>query len=182
VKGGELAVVIGDGLVGQWHAQTLRARGCEVWVSGRHDRRLQIAREFSADRVIDTRTENLREEVYKRAPGGADIVTESAGWIANVREAVDLLRHDGQMVLSGYYQEGQHLLDIQWLQERETTVYAMAGWTMERMHGTLDAVVAGKLKVGALVTHEFPWQEAEQAYRLVWDNSSEFLGLVIRWK
>lgn len=42
VEPGDRAVVIGDGLVGHWAAQTLLQRKAEVLVIGRHDRRLAM--------------------------------------------------------------------------------------------------------------------------------------------
>jgi hypothetical protein len=36
--------------------------------------------------------------------------------------------------------------------------------------------------VRPLVTHEFAGAEADKAYRLVWDKSEEFLGLLLNWQ
>ena len=67
VAAGDAALVIGDGLVGQWAAQVLRHRGARVLLAGHRRRRLEIAAEHSADEVVDTHAEDLGEWVRSRA-------------------------------------------------------------------------------------------------------------------
>jgi len=181
IEGGETAVVIGDGLVGQWAAQTLRQRGAHVALCGRHPERLRIAAAVSADKVLDESETDVRAHFAARCPGGVDIVDEAVGLIDNVRLAVDLLRHDGQLVFNGYHPEGQDQMSIQWLHDKEITGYGMAGWTRPRMEATLEWLAAGKLNVTDLITHRFPWPRAADAYMLAWNRSEEFLGMVLDW-
>ena len=71
------AVVIGDGLVGQWAAQGFRARGAEVLVLGRHPRRLELARLHSADAVLNDREVVAAHAILDRWPEG--VVGRQAG-------------------------------------------------------------------------------------------------------
>ena len=52
LKSGDLAVVLGDGLVGLWTAQTLQHRGARVWLVGRHEDRLARFVLMPGDRAI----------------------------------------------------------------------------------------------------------------------------------
>ncbi len=178
---GAAVVVIGDGLVGQWAAQTFRARGAHTILCGRRPRRLAVAAEHSADEVLNARETDVEAALRERYPAGVDVVDEAVGLLANVDLAVRLLRHDGHLVLNGYHPEGEHLMNIQWLHDKEITCWGMAGWTRPRMLATLEWLQAGKLKVRELVTHEFPGDRADEAYRLLWDKSDDFLGLLLRW-
>ncbi len=181
VAEGDVAIVIGDGLVGQWAAQTFRSRGAYVVICGRRPRRVQIAAEVSADEVVDTRSRDICQIVAERWPGGVKIVDEAVGLLGNVELAISLLAHDGHLVLNGYHPEGEHLMNIQWLHDKEITCHGMSGWTTPRMEKTLAAVAEGKLKVRELVTHEFAGAEANRAYKMVWEKEQEMLGVLLRW-
>lgn len=181
VHEGTVALVIGDGLVGQWAAQTYRHRGARVIVAGRRPRRLELAAAHSADETINARAGDLAEQVRQLAPEGVDIVNESVGHIANVELACTLLKHNGHLVLDGYHPEGEHLMNIQWLHDRELTCWGMAGWTRPRLEETLALIGQGALRVRELITHEFAGHEADRAYKMIRDRSEDHLGILIRW-
>ncbi len=182
IDGGEVAVVIGDGLVGQWIAQRLHVRGARVVVAGRHELRLDRAEAYARARAVNVRSEDPAAVVAEMAPEGADIAVDTVSVTETVQQAIELLRHDGQLVLNGYYREGHHLLDIQELHFKELTVYGPAGWTVPRLQATLAAIRAGEFEVEGLVTHRVSWRNAAEAYRrLVWEKAEEFLGIVIDW-
>lgn len=181
VRPGWNVVVIGDGLVGQWAAQTFRARGAHVILCGRRPRRLEIAALHSADEVIDARSVDPCEEILRRFPGGVDVVDEAVGLIANVEAGFRMLRHDGHLVFNGYHPEGEHLMNIQWMHDKEITCWGMAGWTRPRLDATLEWIREGSLKVRDVLTHEFAGAEADKAYRMIRDRSDEFLGILLRW-
>ena len=101
VAAGDAALVIGDGLVGQWSAQVLRHRGARVLLAGHRRRRLEIAAEHSADEVVDTHAEDLGEWVRSRAPAGLRIAAETTGKTDLIRDAAALLVRDGHLVVPG---------------------------------------------------------------------------------
>lgn len=178
---GSTVVVIGDGLVGQWAAQGFRARGAEVLVLGRHGRRLEIARLHSADATLNDQEVVAAHAILDRWPGGVDVVDEAVGRLANVELAFQVLKHDGHLVLNGYHPEGEHLMNIQWMHDKEITCWGMAGWTRPRMEATLALLADGTLKVRELVTHTFAGAQADKAYRMIRDRSEPFLGVVLQW-
>ena len=182
VSKGDVAVVIGDGLVGQWAAQVFRHRGAHVVLSGHHDERLKLAARWSADEIINSGREDLTAFVRRKWPNGVQIAAESASKNALVRQAIDLTEYHGKFVLLGYYPEGECLIDIHWIRARETTVFCPNSWAMPRMEGTLALVASGKMHVEELITHEFPACEAPKAYQMILDKREPFLGVVLRWR
>lgn len=181
VRRGDVAVIIGDGLVGQWAAQAFRHRGAHVLLSGHHDRRLKLARRYSADEVVNARRQDLAAYVHKKWPHGVQIAGESASKNELVRLAIDLVEYEGKLVLLGYYPEGECRIDIHWTRARETTVYCPNSSTTERLKATLKLIAQGQMHVEELVTHEFPAEQAAKAYQMILDKSAEFLGVVLRW-
>jgi len=179
---GDLAVVIGDGVIGQFTAQALRARGAEVWLAGHHAMRLERGGKWSADRVLDANREDLLEAVMQARPEGADIVVETVCRPEDTSMYFKMLRVRGQLVIAAYHPES-NMVDLSPMQDKEITCYSTGGWTRERMEMTLADLAAGKLHVDPLITHRVPWQEAAGAYeRLVRDKTEDSLGIVIDWR
>ncbi len=182
VRQGDQALVIGDGLVGQWLAQMLHHRGARVVLAGRRPERLACAAQWSADLAVNVRQTPLAEVARAEAPGGFDIVADSIGTAESVSQLLGLVRRDGHLVLNGYYREGEHLLSIQQLHSREITAHAPAGWTRQRLEATLGLVEAGALRVRELMTHIMPVEKASEAYHLVLHKPEAFLGICLDWR
>jgi 2-desacetyl-2-hydroxyethyl bacteriochlorophyllide A dehydrogenase len=179
---GDLAVVVGDGIIGQFTAQALRARGAEVWLAGRHRLRLDLGRHWSADRVVNTKEENLLEAVQAARPSGADVVVETVSQPEETPLYIQMLRREGQFVIAGYHPE-TNWVDLAPVQDKALTCHTTGGFTRARMEATLADLIAGKFHVAPLITHRVPWREAASAYeRLVRDKAEDSLGIVIDWR
>ncbi|NQU10316.1 zinc-binding dehydrogenase [bacterium] len=182
LSGGELAVVIGDGIIGQFTAQALRARGAQVWLSGRHPLRLELAQRWTADRALDARTEDLSAAVHAERPDGADIVVETVCHPADTPSYIELLRPRGQLVIAAYHPH-DNLVDLSPVQDKEITIHSTGGWTRLGLESTIADIRADRFHVGPLITHRVPWRDAPRAYeRLVRDKIEDSLGIVIDWR
>lgn len=182
VSKGDVVAIIGDGLVGQYAGQVFRHRGARVILSGHHDERLRIASLCAADEVVNSRGEDFAQYVRERCPDGVQIAAESASKNELIRMAIDLLEYNGQLVLLGYYPEGECMIDIHWVRARETTVYCPNSSTRQRMEHTLRLIEQDQMKVDELITHELSFTDAPGAYQMILDKSEEFLGVVFRWE
>jgi len=181
LKEGDAVLVIGDGLVGQYAAQRFRHRGAHVILSGHHDDRLALAAQYSADEVINSREVDVAAFIRERYPNGLPVVAETASKIELVHTAIELLQYDGQLVLLGYYPEGECLIDIHWIRACETTVHCPNGSTYERLRKTLELVAQDAMRLEELVTHTLPYTKAPEAYRMIVEKPSDFLGVVLQW-
>lgn len=212
---GDVAVVLGDGLVGQYAAQSLRARGARVLLSGRRPMRLDLARRYSADAIHDARESGLEEAIegFRRLnprsdrnrevepsdwvrseeavlrdaraahdARGADVIVDTTGSREMVRAAASLLRHNGHLVLLGWYPEPENELLEDWLHQREIAMYGTGGWRRHRLLAALDAILTGHLKPAELVTHQVPVAEAPRVYReLLIEKREDSLGVIFDW-
>lgn len=111
ISQGDVAVVIGDGLVGQYAGHVLRHGGAYVIIAGLQKSRLELAAKYSADEVFDCSGKDLKEYMLERYPAGVPVVVETASNTETVRLAIDLLGRDGQLVLNGFYPPPESLLD-----------------------------------------------------------------------
>jgi bacteriochlorophyllide a dehydrogenase len=182
LRAGEAAVVIGEGLVGQYAAQVLRHRGARVIVSGLASDRLAAAARHSADEVFDASSGDLATFVRERFPKGVAIALDTASTARTVRACADLLSYGGHLVMNGFYPPSESAVDWHWLRTKELTLHCPNSRTRERLEATLALIAGGALKVEELVTHEFALSEAPRAYEMLLDPAAGSLGMVIRWK
>ncbi|WP_309687208.1 alcohol dehydrogenase catalytic domain-containing protein [Armatimonas sp.] len=165
---GDGAIVIGDGLVGQWAAQTLAERGAVVTLLGRHPERLE---KFT--RGIGT-TERVS------IAGGQSVLVDTVGDLETVYALLPKLRRDAHFVSAGFYgHDGK--IDLQRLRNQEITVHTPSGWTTPRMDATLDWVAQGKLTTLPLITHRFPVADAADAFALFLHRREPSLGILLDW-
>jgi len=181
VRLADLAVVVGDGLIGQFAAQMLRARGAYVILAGHRDDRLSAAFGISADEVVNTHNTDLVAWVRKRWPNGAEITVESVGRRENVKACVDILAHNGHYVSLGFYPD-ENPFDLAQVHGPETTIYNPSSFTRERLEWTLRVLAAGKFHVAELITHRLPWNEAPAAYKMITEGKPSSLGIVLDWQ
>ena len=180
---GDWVVVYGDGIIGQFAAQSARSRGARVVLVGHRRERLALAAEFSADAVIDNRDANV-VETFKKISGQthARVVLDTVQHEDAQKEYLPLLEYArGQIVYCGFT-PGETWANMATLQQRELTTHYIAGWTRPRMEQTLQLMAQDKIHFKPLITHQVPYQRAADMYRMVREKSEGFLGITFIWK
>jgi len=181
VKDGDIAVIIGDGLVGQYASQVLMHRGAYTILSGLIPKRLKLAKQFSADETYDNGRFDFSDSITGRYPDGVDIVLDTASTMKTVREGADMLKRHGQLVLNGYYPPGDSCIDWHWIRRKELTLYCADSRNDARLRAAMDLVARGVLKLKELITNEVTPEQAPELYGMLLEDRQDFLGLLIKW-
>ena len=168
----DTVVIQGAGPVGIAALAVARSAGAgRIIVIGAPDHRLQMARRFGADAVI-----NLEEmkspadrlaEVRRLTGGyGADVVLECAGVPAAVVEGAELCRDGAKFLILGHYCDAgpvsfnPHLITRKQLQ-------VIGSWSSEPRHlrAALEFLrtTGGQFPFAEMVTHRFKLEQANEA-------------------
>jgi len=142
VPAGARALVLGDGKLGLLLAQVLHDAGARVTAIGRHREKLALL----AARGIETCP--CAEFHGERAP----LVVEATGTLSGFRRAVELTEPRGTLVLKSTV-AARELLDLAPLVIHEITV---VGSRCGPFPPALDALQAGRIDVGPLVSERIP--------------------------
>lgn len=103
VRPGDVVAVFGCGGVGINVVQVAAACGAQVIAVDKVESRLEIAKTFGAERVINaSETPDAAKAVRKMTAGGADVAFEVIGNPATMRQAFDSLHRGGRLVVVGY--------------------------------------------------------------------------------
>ena len=179
---GDKAIVIGDGLVGQWAAQTLAWRGAHVLLVGRHADRL---RHFS--RKPFQHVHNLKDDpdwiaaANKLFPERAAVAVDTVGAARVMEDFFHVLPRFGHAVSAGFYGTADAVA-LQPLRYGELSIDLVSGWQPERMIETIRLIAGGYLETLPLITHHFPARKAAEAWTLIESKSEPVLGVILDWE
>ncbi len=181
VSVGDGGVVIGDGQVGHWAAQTLAWRGANVVMVGRHDERLaKFAASPFSGHTVNSRTVDWVEALRARLPQGVRVAVDTVGSLEAIDAVLPLMKRFGHVVSAGFYGT-EDRLGLQALRNWELSLDTVSGWTQERMGATLALVTAGHLQTLPLITHRFGVDRAAEAWALIESKREPVLGVILEW-
>lgn len=177
---GEPAVVVGDGLVGQWTAQTLAWRGADVTLVGHHEDRLARFAQLSEGSVINATGVDWVGAVKDMAPNGVQISVDTVGSTDIIDQLFTVMKRCGHLVSAGFYGDKDKVA-LQPLRYKELSIDLVSGWIKERMDATIRMIRRGNLQTLPLITHHFPASKAREAWSLIESKSEAVLGVILDW-
>jgi len=182
VTPGQKAVVVGDGLVGQWAGQTLARRGATVAMVGRHAERL--ARFGPYGRTLLGPADHGIESLRTLGHEPVQILVETIGDANVLKSYLPLMARGGHMVIAGFFRPSGDLnlqATLEAFRNYEISFDLASGATRERLEATLEWVADGRLDTLGCLTHRFPVERAADAWRLIQTKSEPVLGVVLDW-
>jgi 2-desacetyl-2-hydroxyethyl bacteriochlorophyllide A dehydrogenase len=180
---GEVVTVYGAGLIGLGVIAACSHRGCVVVAIDLEPSRLAIARKLGADYVIDASKQEVKTELEKIAPGGADVVFEATGIPACLDQAIALCRSYGKFILQGNY--GAAPISYHFLPphtKRLTMFYPCDDGFAPCRQAVLKNMAMGVLPWHHTITHRVKAEYAPELYQAInTGQAKEVLGAVLDW-
>ncbi|MCG3110231.1 MAG: bi-domain-containing oxidoreductase [Candidatus Manganitrophus sp. SB1] len=200
---GDRVAVIGLGLLGQLTVQLLKAAGCAVLASDFDPAKIALATALGAD--VAAPPDRLIEAAAGFTQGAgldAILITASTKENGPVEMAGEIARKKGRVVVVGavgmeiprepYYKKelelrlstsyGPGRYDPEYEEKGHDYPYGYVRWTEGRnMEAFLALIAQKKVDVKRLITHRYPIQEAEQAYRLMMEGGAPYLGIMLSY-
>jgi predicted dehydrogenase/threonine dehydrogenase-like Zn-dependent dehydrogenase len=198
---GEVACVVGLGLIGLMTVQILKASGCEVIGVDLDEERVKRALDLGADAATTSAEEAIRLALHMGGGAGADatIITAAAKTDALINNAMKATRRRGKVVIVGdigmnierpdFYKKeidvlmstsyGPGRYDWSYEVEGRDYPYSYVRWTQNRnMRAYLDLIASGKINIEALIDEFIPVEEATKAYDTLARSKKAPLGVV----
>ena len=200
---GEIAVVMGSGIVGQFVAQIIEASGARSIVLDLVPERVALAKKMGASFVLNPQVDDVTAQVLEFTAGlGVDAVLLCMSGASEepIQQALNYVRDKGRLVIVGtpkmniprapFYRKevdlriarsyGPGRYDPSYEEDGNDYPPGYIRWTERRnMAEFLRLVAEKKVNVASLVTHQFPWNEAAQAYETALGNNAKTLGIVL---
>lgn len=202
---GETCVVIGLGFIGQLTLHILKSAGIKPIGIDIDAAQINLALQSGIKNVFTREDPSLKENIFNLTNGaGTDavIITASTSTTDPVDLAGILCRKKGKVVIVGavptgfarknYYQKELELrMSTSYGAGRYDDDYEQKGidypigyvrWTEKRnMQSFAELLEEGKIPIEKLITHQFPFEKAMDAYRLIVNKEQKFSGIVLNY-
>jgi L-iditol 2-dehydrogenase len=138
----------------------------EIYVTDKIDSRLAIASKEKAAWTGSPDKENITTTIKQKEPLGLDIVFECCGQQEAVDQAIDILKPGGRLVIVGIPEFEKWILSVDNTRRKEISIQFIRR-QVDCVEAALEMMSNGKIDVGNMVTHRFPFVRTKEAFDLV---------------
>ena len=181
IRPGSTVLVQGAGPAGIAFIQSAKLSGArKIIVSARGKQRLEFAKKFGADLVIDAANEDVLKKVNEFTDGkGCDYVIDAAGSVGSIQTCFDAAKVGGDVLFYG----------IPPADAKTDLPFMKMMMKQLRLHGVLEycmgwdvlvgLVESGRINVHDMVTHTFRLEELSKAVELYNSKDRSLIKAVI---
>ena len=182
IKKGHTVLIIGLGVMGQMHVLLAREFGAERLIGADMvPFRLQKALEFGSDHVIDVSKENLVDGVHRITKGMmADTVIVGPNSVEAMKQGLTTVARGGTVLFFTPAKPGELLtVDPNELYFKDVRISTSYSCGPDDTREALLFIQKGMVTAEKLVTHRFPIDETEKAYRLTSEAKTSLKSLIV---
>jgi threonine dehydrogenase-like Zn-dependent dehydrogenase len=195
-QAGETVCVVGLGVIGLCTVAVARAMGARVIALANDEHRAQLGRQMGASESYLTSSFDPSAVFGGQ---GVDIVVLTANAWDAYRQSLEMARYGGRISVLGFPGRSQpapdfNPLDAKWLYGKQLTItgaghmprvecspFDIAFNLRRNLVYILDLLASGELKLDAIISHRFPYQQMGEAYELASQHSKTFSAAVFDW-
>lgn len=169
IKKGRTVLVLGSGVSGLLNIQLAKLRGADVIATDIHEYRLNKAKEFGADKVIDAR---------KDFSVKADRVIICTGALKAFEQAFDSVDRKGTILFFAI--PGKNIeIPLENFWRNEITITSSYGAAPADLKEALDLIKNKKIKAKDMITHVLPLDEVQKGFKIT-SEAGESLKVVLK--
>jgi L-iditol 2-dehydrogenase len=183
VKLGDTVVIFGTGCIGLSTLLSSKARGAStIIVVDMMESRLKKAKELGATHTVNAREVNTIEKIMELTNNrGADVVIDTAGAAATVKQTVHVMKIGGTIVLVGMTPEDETSFDFMKLMSKEGQIKTIFRYR-NLYPVAINAIASGAIDIKSVVSHEFDFEDTKEAFESIIKSPDEVIKAVIRMK
>jgi threonine dehydrogenase-like Zn-dependent dehydrogenase len=176
---GKTVAIFGPGNAGLIMLQMCKLAGAYQGVMvGTRDFRLEMARKFGANHVINVKRDNPVKAILGWYPNGVDVAVEAAGTESSLQSCCDVIRPAGVLVVFGIFHGKLREFDPCFLYYKEPLIYGSKG-ADGAYQEAIQLLEEKRLQIETMITHRFPLVETPEAFRIFEDKIPDALRIVI---
>jgi L-iditol 2-dehydrogenase len=172
--------ILGAGCIGLSVLLPAKAQGAEkIYATDKIDNRLDLAKRAGAVWGGNPDREDVVAKVKELEPGGLDVVFECCGEQDALDQAIDMLKPGGKLLLIGIPPTADRVsFMIDTLRRKEICIQNVRRQN-HCVQPSLDMMDRGDFDVSIMVTHRFPFEQAQEAFDLAASYDDGVLKVMI---
>ncbi len=180
VKAGDNLLIMGAGPIGLFALIKAKAVGARVMIADILDNRLNLAKEYGADRIVNTKNEDIVEAAKEFTNGDMfDVTVEACGAPETFLACIDTAATGANLILIGNGKRDTTFLHSIIL-KKELNVYGSRNAFTKDFEELIDLVAAGKADVLKMVSGVYGMNEATNAFEALAHNDGSLAKLLIQ--
>ena len=169
---GDVFSIVGAGAIGILFLKLIKLAGLKAVVIDMDGQRLEMAREFGADHVINPSETDLLEEIKKITPIGIDAAVLTVTNKFTVTDALSYIRAGGQINIFGMGLDTKPIpVDFNRVYKGELTIRSTYSATPDTLERSYDLIIKDKkVDVSKLLSDVLPLSEFKKGLDLMLDR------------
>ena len=145
VRPGDRVLILGTGGLGMNAIQIAKLFGAEVYATSRQQDKLDISLKMGADAVINTKEQNLHDEIVRLTRGEmCEVVIDNIGIKTSINDSLKLVCPGGRVIVAGY-NDPFFEADFWDVMKNEKEIIGIRGMTRQDMAEIIHFVETGKI-------------------------------------
>lgn len=179
IKPTDNVLVIGAGPIGLFALISAKLKGAKVYVADVLDGRLEMAKDYGADGVINSKNQDILEETKKITNGnGFDVCIEACGLSTTFLNCIDCAAFAANIILIGNGKKDTTFLHSILL-KKELNVHGSRNSLAKDFSELIDIVASGKVDVMKMVSGIYPMDNADDAFKALADNDGSLAKILV---
>lgn len=175
----DIVVVLGCGVIGLGAIAGAAFFGAKVIAVDLFDDKLEKAKQAGASHVINSTSTNVIDTIHEITDGHeADVVIEAAGNPNTYKLAIEAVAFTGRVVYIGYTAVPVEFT-TKFFVLKELDIRGSRGSERLDFLNVLKAVQNGQIDPAELVSHTFPFDQADKAIRMWSNDPSKVTKIVV---
>jgi L-gulonate 5-dehydrogenase len=162
VHPGDQAVIIGSGTIGLVCLQIFKSLGAKVLISDVEDAKLEVAKKCGADKIVNSKKEDLKEAIMNYYPVGADVVIDAVGVSALFALSLDLAAPTARVAVIGFDAKPADIAPVT-ITKKELTLVG-SRMNCNRFPEVVESFRKGGLNIDLLISRKYPVEEIQKAF------------------
>ena len=181
VKQGDNLLIMGAGPIGLFALLKAKATGANVAIADMLSSRLELAKEYGADKVINVKEQNLEKECHSFTAGnGFDVCVEACGAPETFLNCIDNAAHGANIILIGNGKRETTFVHSVIL-KKELNIFGSRNAFTKDFEELIALVKAGKMNPAKMISGIYDAQNAKAAFDALVNNDGTLAKLLIKF-
>ncbi len=177
--GKDNVIVIGAGTIGLSIVQAAVGMGARVMVADVVDSKLEKAKEFGAEVIVNSKVDSVEDAIAKFAPGGLDVVIDAVGITPLFQKSIEYAAPRGRVACIGFDANMAEISPIV-VTKKELSIIG-SRMNCYQFPTVMEWLNGGKIQADKMVSKEYNIDDIQQAFEDTLANGQNVIKALIKF-